>query len=899
MITLIVHTGSSKIEHSFDQDTVTISYNPLSEEILLNDLEGDNAFLVIHREEDRHFAINTANNPNIRRDGQVFERTELNHGDILSFYNSTITFVQETALLLDLDEELRKLDLFSQTSFNESPFISNEALEEMDLHSLFMQVEQLEKENQAFELPAAPPSRAYLQPECLSHSVTNSKATTAKNVSLRPKEHIGYDADDPMNSTTRVGQQHHYANHSTTYIPPRSSWMASHRYATVAILLLTMIGVLGGGTFFAINIRNYEQEQHAAQGLADIAMALLHSKMTQQATLEHHWNDQEFLEENLQAVLSSKYRARSNVGSNGELLHCSYKLQLTVDPSESRFLLTARPKHTLTQWLIPKKSLAIDSQTMTIHRIRDERLLEKAAMVIKESKENRPSDLAFLINDKTLIPLSSLEPEGHRLGFVPPAELADLLADSQNRIYNAPRYYKLSRLVIQTASRLEENKATPRDVSALSSLIHTYCAFDDWVFYCSQGKAMAWHALRGLERQQPQRQFLVGYLEFHAEDGLIADTHLVSATNEEESAAKAHSHPRELEVNRHHPLFVELTHLAGERQRALQNSSQRLISYIEQNNSQPTPEFLSNFRTLIADYEHQELQQNSRIASSLDAIRKQYTLQEAERQIYVPAYIEAVGLESYYYHEMGNKAPKPRVAMSTYDDNSSATTSVAHGNANGDTLDIRRQAINGLKSTMVSALTTRLGFSPSKQALVTSLDVALRTYKEVVSSLASLSEEQQQQPEYETLRNSQKVALEKIVAEAQTLQKECYQFNQDYSTYLTRMEQYLKEYERAKDAGLCNGNQRQHIATISQLKKRIKTANDLKSQVQQASYKLQKVGFNYEAIARSELNHFANQERISPELLGSLEMRTAYANQYNPTEDEVTTKLMKLLATDL
>ncbi len=61
------------------------------------------------------------------------------------------------------------------------------------------------------------------------------------------------------------------------------------------IVIVAILAAVGSGVYFTFNEKNDEREFIAAQGLADMSMALTYAQMHQLKPLNQNWGDPDFL----------------------------------------------------------------------------------------------------------------------------------------------------------------------------------------------------------------------------------------------------------------------------------------------------------------------------------------------------------------------------------------------------------------------------------------------------------------------------------------------------------------------------------------------------------------------------------------------------------------------------
>lgn len=570
---------------------------------------------------------------------------------------------------LDLDEELQKLDLlFDDKTDDDALEEAENLLENLDFDALFEEVSNLDFSEDADTSTG-------------EEEAAEEEATTAQEQGEVALDFRDDDADEELLRDIQAQLQGHAETSADTTTPTPSEFREETqattsldeyeedyetyeevieekeatieekaeplsgvgRFMTAAAIVFALTGILAVGTYWSVSGNNARYETLAARGVADAAMALTYAQLTHQHPDGDNWSDPEFLEENLSAVLSSKYRALSQVDGNGKLQTPSYRLRIRTDATGDRFLVAAQPINTMMQWLIPKSTLYVDSTTLQLRKTKDNEGLTKVfGLKSSWSPPEGQSFTAHIHNSKT-ISLSTLSEVGTLEGYAPPAELGQRNPGADAFVYNAPRYYKFAKAIIQTASSEGIAEGHKRDVAVLRQLVNLYSRFPALTVYSARGESIALAASKGLDEVTEAHPFQIGFVTFRAEDGLIAKSELLPTVLNDmhtpsddialpstptlaaapepvvESLQKQDtSEPIQQErtspsssVDTKNPLYQMLSSVASQRKHALKKSNDKIIALVQQHNEEGVPHFKRRHRKLVREYEEVQEQQRA------------------------------------------------------------------------------------------------------------------------------------------------------------------------------------------------------------------------------------------------------------------------------------------------
>jgi len=405
--------------------------------------------------------------------------------------------------------------------------------------------------------------------------------------------------------------------------------------------------------YFKINSRSVKEQIIAAEGVADVAMTLAYAQVNHITPQKQNWYDPAFLKNNLVAVLSAEYPSFANIDNQGQFKNCRYILRIYTSSDLQHFLVIAQPEPTLLHWLFPRATIAVDSKTMELRQIGSIKALNRLLANPNVLDSPQASEISYLVRQGELIPLSSFDSDK---GFLPPKALALVRPNAENLIYNAPRYYHFSEVLLTKALGLLQIMGGSHEVTRLQQQMQELSKFSNLVLYSSQGMQKAIKAQKALAALIPNHPFLIAYLSLNG-GGHITGSHLllnegypdllatglnpmrigsfdtISGNPNSSEIAYSTSNippaqlPHELppDVDPHHPLYLQLISLASERKQALAVVTERMIVLLQSNNEGKSAAFSENFEKLLAWYVEVDKQQQEKIMEELATLYRNHS----------------------------------------------------------------------------------------------------------------------------------------------------------------------------------------------------------------------------------------------------------------------------------
>ena len=382
-----------------------------------------------------------------------------------------------------------------------------------------------------------------------------------------------------------------------------------------------------------------EEEIKAAKSVADIAMSLTYAQLKHIHPQNQNWSDPEFIKNNLTPILAPNYLSFADVDSHGQFANSPYILRIYTSSDLTQFLVIAQPSPSLLQWLIPKASIIVDSSVMEIRKLKDLKALNRLIVNSSNLETANANEISNLVKQGELIPLSHLISKAENQGLAPPKALGLIHPGAENFVYNAPRYYLLGENVLKRSLDLTDKAEMINELDILQQELNSLLAFRNFVLYSSNGIRHALKAQKALAIVTSKDKFLIAYLQLN-NHGKITNTHLLIDDAQSDLAAGEKTDlPRrhemafqeyqtlnletaiqdrrmmqdiELESLRQMadmekidvgtPLFHQQITMADARQSVLKPLAEQMISLLEQQTSQPQPEFAARFSELLREY---------------------------------------------------------------------------------------------------------------------------------------------------------------------------------------------------------------------------------------------------------------------------------------------------------
>ena len=686
MIKLTINPdGDQPSTYTFEHQSFTIgSSDATDDNICLEGLE--KRHLEVRYEEDRYLLRNLIEDDSTTTlNGGAFDETVLEQSHELVVGDYTIAIAIETTVQLaapgigiddaedefDVEEELLKLDaLFSDEETDDDADVA-----ELDIDKILEEVLAIDDEPTAESEEAAPQLGDPDDPSLIEFCSEEEEEEFLELIGDLEEEVVSIgekvastaaksEADEEiiLESHIRGGVEdyetlgHTDLNFEDAHIVGSTQ----QKLLQVAVVLIAMTGILAIGTYLSVSKSNRQHEQIAARGLADITMAVAHAQVSNEQPDHGKWHDADFINEHLAAVLSSKYRARSVVTPSASLGRSPYRLRVTASDSGSQFLLVAEPIGGAWQWLIPKRGLYVYSGDMIMHATRDFNSVKQASRLAKNGDIPAAIAQSGLSQDSKKVTLADLDAGHPEQGYTPPEELKDTAPHAVDRLYNAPRYYRFGKELVEKVIAAGRTFATDADAVAAKAAIQDFSNYPYLVLYSPRGYEAAIETATGLTALKIEQAFPVGFIAFAPETGLIKGKELLTSATQldqlipppraEEATAAATTaavEPTEVasvvttdalpkqpsresdsaDVDLQHPLFRSLSSLASSQASELAKVNSALVDLLAHGDEGDLETFRKNEKELTAQREAIVARHREEAAKKIAAAHKTFTRQ--------------------------------------------------------------------------------------------------------------------------------------------------------------------------------------------------------------------------------------------------------------------------------
>lgn len=492
MIKITVNPEQDAKTFSFDQELIIIGEGSPDRVDICFPLEGlHQNHLRIIRKGSEYWVINQANDPFVSHNGHPFGKKRIDVGDIIQIRDHTL--------------KIESLQEFEALSFAPSEPKERElpAEPEVDSYNPFPDVENLANdENPEAWYPLDLSPQPLNEEKDSNHSIEEaySRKETKRKASPQP-------APPPPSD-------HGWHKRILKII-------AASIISSVVILTLIMVEL-----YFRASGESEREEMLAAESIADYAMALTYATVYHISPQKQNWIDPLFIKNNLTDLLSTTSIACGNIDAEGIFCNCPYILRFYTNRDFSRFLLLAQPAPTVSQWLIPKDTLLIDSHLMDIRKIEDLKTLNRLLSNQNPLDESNGREVLATIQQSKVIPLHTLAKTTGKREFAPPKALRYLKSGAENRIYNAPRYHQFTSILFEKVLSMINGPLNPYEILMLQNELETLSKFQDLIFYSPGGIHQALNGYKALKKLSLPYSFFTAYL-LVSEKGDILSSHLI------------------------------------------------------------------------------------------------------------------------------------------------------------------------------------------------------------------------------------------------------------------------------------------------------------------------------------------------------------------------------------
>lgn len=363
----------------------------------------------------------------------------------------------------------------------------------------------------------------------LTEVISSPPPPIVKTVEPEPEPAPVYVADDSSKVNPLIEEAYNLEDHKQPRkkaAPQKPYTLGSNRLVKVALLfglfMVVVFSVIFLEIYFRASSKIGREEMIAAESISDYAMALQYAKVYHIAPQKQNWIDPQFLKNNLIDLLSTTSLPCGNIDSQGQFSNCPYILRFYTNRDFSRFLLLAQPDATFSEWIIPKKTIIVDSSLMEVHKTDDLKTLNRLLSYPTPLDGANGDEIRRAILQTEVISLETLAKETGKSDFSPPAALEFLKPGAENLIYNAPRYHLFGENFLKKAIELTEERFDNHEMHILQSELDTLAKFHDLVFYSSSGMKQAFKGYNALQKLVIPSRYFTGYLVTSKEGKIIS-----------------------------------------------------------------------------------------------------------------------------------------------------------------------------------------------------------------------------------------------------------------------------------------------------------------------------------------------------------------------------------------
>lgn len=512
MIKLSIQSDAKKPPCCFEKAVVIIGSGPPSETDLA--IPGENLkprHVKIEEREGRFLAVNEANDPFTTLNGAPFAKRSIRSGDIIKIGDTSVHFEgtpSKKELWVRSEEELREVlekamqavSTPQHASFPHrgDPLLPEDVDIEREIERLAELAEEQENQPPLFENKILPQDK------------------TAPPITRSLKDFYLSDMDeDPSNKGEESKNPFYYEG-------MQWNWKLIASFISAIVILALLLSLF---FFFSTKAKIRDNELKVAEGLADISMALTYAQFNHIRPRNQNWTDPEFLKNNLISVLASEYSPIISQDMQSLFNNAHYILRIYNSSDLAHYVIIAQPAPSLSQWVLPREALVVDSKAMELRKMKDLKSLNRLMLNPNPLDGSATSEVSQLIKQGQLMPLAKLVGKTHRQGFNPPKALALLRPGAENLIYNAPRYYRFGEQFLKKAMAVAA-VGNSDQISLLQEEIEALSNYPDIVLYASQGMQWTVRAQKMLNSLSPSNKLLLAYLMLNS-SGYVASSHLL------------------------------------------------------------------------------------------------------------------------------------------------------------------------------------------------------------------------------------------------------------------------------------------------------------------------------------------------------------------------------------
>lgn len=628
MIRLTLNPKSDPEIHLFNKSSILLGTDHAHADLILNNQELSLVHLKIIEQSGVYYAINEANDPFVLVNGQPFKKKPLKSPCLITIRETEILF-EETAPAAIENPIIEEKNPVPPPSEKTEPTPS---LLNIDL-PFEKEIEALKEDDWKgvnFERMISESEKGPIGINRNERIVKRKKEEEGKSSKSLKDDYLKDLEDDQpgqTNAFTRANDSGHL-------------YQAWKWIFLFIISALSIAGIAGTVIFYSLSDKIEEQELKAAQGVADIAMALTQARMHHLKPHNQNWSDVDFLKSNLESILPNSTSYASQVDGQGQFHCCPFTLRTYTNGDLSRFLLIAQPTPGFFHRIIPKPIILLDSESMELRTLKDIRGINRLLANTNPLEGVNGKEIFSLIKEGKLIRLSSLANESGHQDYAPPKNLAWVKPGAENAIYNAPRYYRLGRDLLHKAESLSTTKTSSQEVAAFKSEVAHFSKLANLILY-SDSKKDSILARQNLMLFAPSDNFLFGYIQFDPSGG-IHQIHLLKEEDfqdvvlgpkmDSKGELLAYTNMNEEKlphlsidtIDTNHPIYIQLNALNTRRENELRPLSAALYQLVNEELDSPKRLFQTEFQNLFHTYMIANSRHKHGIKETISHLYQQY-----------------------------------------------------------------------------------------------------------------------------------------------------------------------------------------------------------------------------------------------------------------------------------
>jgi len=417
-----------------------------------------------------------------------------------------------------------------------------------------------------------------------------------------------------------------------------------------AIVICTLLFLLGSGIYMAIiHDQQGVNESEAALFVADASMALMYAKLYHIPAPRDNWSSPEFLKENFEKTsVFSDSSILSSLSVDGWLKKTPYLIRIYTAQNLNRFLVIAQPSYRKYPFFSSKAAIVLDSNQMELRKLDDIKPLNR---ILADPKALDSGDTAIstIIDGGKLLSLKAIGQEKKQPQLIPPQGLNLTRPKAEFKVYNTPRYYKLTEWVFEKASKLNISSSNDSSIPPFLTELQTLSPLKDLVYYTTKDVDTALHAYEIFHKYLPKEEMLLGWLSIDPKTDRITGSLLITLKGTPYSQIQSSkvTVTAEPELDLHSRWFEEMIALRMHRTKNLEHISETMTRLIKQYSQEADPNFEGRFFHLQKSFSQIDKEELATIKEKVLKLYQEYRENETNSPNRFLYYARMTGL--YYF----------------------------------------------------------------------------------------------------------------------------------------------------------------------------------------------------------------------------------------------------------